>query len=459
MAKTKTVFFCSECGHEGAKWMGRCPDCGAWNTFTEEKAPVSRGNVRSAGPMARRGEPTPLNEVLSTQGARLASGLGELDRVLGGGLVPGSVILLGGDPGIGKSTLLLQALATVARRNAGGRILYISGEESAAQIRLRAERLGADDPNVLLLCETSLENVLDQIRRLKPSIVAIDSIQTIYSEELTSVPGSVSQVREAAGELTRVAKRDGVTVWLVGHMTKEGSLAGPKILEHMVDTVAYFEGDRGTPYRILRAVKNRFGSTNEIGVFEMRAGGLDEIANPSALFLNERPDRASGSAVTSAIEGTRPVLAEIQALVADTRLGTPRRTAIGVNPQRAQLLSAVLEKRGGLTLADQDVYVNAAGGLTLTEPAVDLAILAAMASSAMNRPIDPSVIVFGEVGLAGEVRAVGQAESRIAEGARMGFQQFYIPDSSRTRLDRKLVPKDAEVIGIRHVEDLLDRLG
>ncbi|MCB0218262.1 MAG: DNA repair protein RadA, partial [Chrysiogenetes bacterium] len=397
MAKTRTVFACAECGHQSPKWVGRCPDCGAWNSFAEE---VVGPAVRSKSPLSgAESEPTLLAELDQNEGARLTTGLSELDRVLGGGLVPGSVVLLGGDPGIGKSTLLLQALCNLARslgkEGEKSPVLYVSGEESGAQIRMRAERLGIADAPVNLMCETSLEAVLDQLRKNKPLILAIDSIQTIATESLTSVPGSVSQVREAAGRLTKVAKQEGVIIWLVGHLTKEGALAGPKVLEHLVDTVAYFEGDRGTPYRILRTVKNRFGSTNEIGVFEMKGSGLDEIDNPSALFLDERPERVSGSVVTCALEGTRPLLAEVQALVADSRLGNPRRTALGVDNQRTQLLAAVLEKRGGIHLADQDVFVNAAGGVSLTEPAADLAILTSIASSSMGRPVDPKAITFG----------------------------------------------------------------
>ena len=460
MAKTRTVFACAECGHQSPKWLGRCPECGAWNSFAEEVVgPATKSRTPLTGELS---VPTPLGQLDQNEGKRLTTGLSELDRVLGGGLVPGSVVLLGGDPGIGKSTLLLQALCnlagTLATEKQQSPVLYVSGEESGAQIRMRAERLGIAGAAVNLMCETSLEAVLDQVRKMRPRILAIDSIQTIATESLTSVPGSVSQVREAAGRLTKVAKQEGVTIWLVGHLTKEGALAGPKVLEHLVDTVAYFEGDRGTPYRILRTVKNRFGSTNEIGVFEMKGSGLDEIDNPSALFLDERPERVAGSVVTCALEGTRPLLAEVQALVADSRLGNPRRTSLGVDNQRTQLLAAVLEKRGGIHLADQDVFVNAAGGVSLTEPAADLAILTAMASSAMGRPVDPKAITFGEVGLAGEVRAVSQAGARIIEGVRMGFTRFWIPQGNLSRMDRASLPKDAEVEGIRNIEQLLDRL-
>ncbi len=464
MAKARTIYACQNCGCQSPKWMGKCPDCGTWNSLVEESAaPPSKAGGSPGGASAHAAL---LSEVSGQEGERLSTGFGELDRVLGGGLVGGSVVLLGGDPGIGKSTLLLQALCNLSKEKrggeaegtAGGGVLYVSGEESAAQIRMRASRLGLEAAKILLLCETSLEAIQEQIKRSRPKILAVDSIQTVHCEGLESVPGSVSQVREAAGRLTRLAKQQGLTVWLVGHLTKEGSLAGPKILEHMVDTVAYFEGDRGTPYRILRAVKNRFGSTNEIGVFEMKAGGLTEITNPSALFLTERPLKVSGSVVTSAIEGTRPLLAEIQALVADTRLGNPRRVAIGVDSQRTQLLAAVLEKRGGIQIADQDVFVNAAGGVTIGEPAADLAIITAIASSAMNRPVDPLALTFGEVGLAGEVRAVSQAEARIGEGVRLGFRRFWIPEGSRQRLDKKLLPKEAEVEGIAHVDQMLDRL-
>lgn len=429
--RQKTVFSCSQCGAQSPKWLGKCPDCGAWNSMAEErqsspKAAQGRGMLSAA-----KNSPMPISQVPPQTEVRRSCGISELDRVLGGGLVPGSLVLIGGDPGIGKSTLLLQAMQHLAGQ---GPVLYVSGEESAAQTRLRGERLGVDAPNLLVLAENSLEEIIAQVEQHKPQSLVVDSIQTVWTQALESAPGSVSQVRESAGRLMMLAKGSNLPVFLVGHVTKDGSLAGPRVLEHMVDTVLYFEGDRGHPYRILRAVKNRFGSTNEIGVFEMKAGGLAEVANPSELFLAERPLDAPGSVVTASLEGSRTLLVEIQALVSPSAYGTPRRTTIGVDSNRLALLVAVLEKKAGLHLAGQDIFLNVAGGARLSEPAADLAILLAVASSHLDRPVDPQTVVFGEVGLAGEVRAVTQPEPRLAEAEKLGFKNCLLPAAHLKRL-------------------------
>ncbi|CAH2029944.1 DNA repair protein RadA [Trichlorobacter ammonificans] len=428
--RQKTVFSCSQCGCQSPKWLGKCPDCGAWNSMTEERltaVPAQAG--RTAG---ERAAPVPIDEVPPQAEVRLPCGIGELDRVLGGGLVPGSLVLIGGDPGIGKSTLLLQAMHHLA---VAGDVLYVSGEESAAQTRLRGERLGLSGRPLLVLAENGLEEIVSRIEQVKPRAVVIDSIQTVWTRTLESAPGSVSQVRESAGRLMVLAKGSGIPIFIVGHVTKDGAIAGPRVLEHMVDTVLYFEGDRGHPYRILRAVKNRFGSTNEIGVFEMRAGGLDEVTNPSELFLSERPLDAPGSVVTASLEGSRPLLVEIQALVTPSSYGTPRRTTIGVDSNRLALLVAVLEKKAGLHLGGQDIFLNVAGGARLGEPAADLAIMLAVASSHLDRPLPQQMVVFGEVGLAGEIRAITQPELRIAEAAKLGFRDCLLPGGNVRRLD------------------------
>ncbi len=430
MAKARTVFVCQSCGTQSARWLGRCPDCQEWNTLVEERLDTDPKGVRrgSVG-AARRPEPiialTPANE------ERRSSGIGELDRVLGGGIVPGGVVLIGGDPGIGKSTLVLQALAQIA---ALGPVLYVSGEESPQQIKMRADRLGVAAPQLLVLAETSVESVLEHSRMVEPVVLAIDSIQTVFTEQLPAAPGSIGQVRESAAQLVQFAKREGLATILVGHVTKEGAFAGPRVLEHMVDTVLYFEGDRGHSFRILRAVKNRFGSTNEIGVFEMKENGLQAVANPSALFLAERPVDVPGSAVIASVEGTRPILVELQALVSPSSLGTPRRTTLGMDPNRIALLVAILEKKMGLQLTGHDIFLNVAGGVRLDEPAADLGAVLAVASSFLNRPIDPYLLLAGEVGLAGEVRAIGQAEARVREGAKLGFRRCILPESSRRQV-------------------------
>jgi DNA repair protein RadA/Sms len=445
MAREKTVYQCQACGYPSPKWLGKCPDCGQWNTFAEEKKRVKRAGVPAAA------EPIPLEAVREHSEGRMSTGLGELDRVLGGGVVSGSVVLVGGDPGIGKSTLLLQAVSRIR-----GRSLYVSGEESPEQIKLRAGRLGIDSGSIILLPETALGSVLEVAGKLGPEAVVMDSIQTMYDEEFDSAPGSVGQVRECSTKVMFFAKRSGVPVFIIGHVTKEGAIAGPRVLEHIVDTVLYFEGERGHPYRILRTVKNRFGSTNEIGVFEMTDAGLSEIENPSALFLSERPSGVSGSVVVSSMEGTRPVLVELQALVSPTTFGTPRRTSIGLDFQRVNLLIAVLEKIGGLRLGGMDVFTNVVGGLRLSEPAVDLAVVLAVTSSLRERPVGPDVFVFGEVGLSGEVRAVAQAETRLKEAAQVGFKRAIIPAANAERLKD---PSGIEIVGVRGVAVALEAAG
>ncbi len=433
MAKgKKSIFFCQNCGHEESKWLGQCPACGEWNTFVEERidSGVTKGTTaasRAVRDSVREAKVMPLTEVTANDDERCETGIRELDRVLGGGIVPGSLVLVGGDPGIGKSTLLLQVCQRMARMK---KILYISGEESQAQIKLRANRMGKFTPNLLLLCETSLETIRGVIEKERPELVVIDSIQTMYSEDVSSAPGSVSQVRESTNIFMQLAKGLCIPIFIVGHVTKEGTVAGPRVLEHMVDTVLYFEGDRHASYRILRAVKNRFGSTNEIGVFEMRQDGLAEVENPSEYMLSGKPENASGSVVACSMEGTRPILIEIQALVCRSNFGMPRRTAAGTDYNRVNLLMAVLEKRLGLSLGNCDAYVNIAGGIRMNEPAIDLGIVMAIMSSYRNRPIDEKTIVFGEVGLSGEVRAVSMPEQRVNEAKKLGFETCILPEVS-----------------------------
>jgi DNA repair protein RadA/Sms len=431
--KQKTIFACQKCGSQSPKWLGKCPDCGSWNSMAEE-AVIKQGQIGPAGVNSRA---VPICDVPAQSESRLVTGIGELDRVLGGGIVPGSLMLIGGDPGIGKSTLLLQAMLNLAA--SVGPVLYVSGEESASQTRLRGERLGVSHKRLLVLAENSLEAILAQAASLKPGVMVVDSIQTVWTSALESAPGSVSQVRESAGKLMLLAKGSNIPVFIVGHVTKDGSIAGPRVLEHMVDTVLYFEGDGSHPFRILRAVKNRFGSTNEIGVFEMKQEGLCGVANPSELFLSERPLGVSGSVVTTSLEGSRPLLVELQALVTPSSYGVPRRTTIGVDHNRLALLVAVLEKKVGLHLAAQDIFLNAAGGVRLNEPAADLAMIMAVASSHLDRPIDPQTVVLGEVGLAGEVRAVTQPELRIAEAEKLGFSTCVIPAGSKKRLKKSVI--------------------
>lgn len=433
MAKAKaSTFFCQECGYESAKWMGQCPGCRAWNSFVEE--PVGKVSGKAAGKNLFSGEkPVTLEEIETSETERLSSGMAELDRVLGGGIVQGSLVLVGGDPGIGKSTILLQVCKNLAA--SGISTLYVSGEESLKQIKMRAARIGTFTNDVKFMCETSLAQIEAVITKEKPRVVIIDSIQTMCNEEISSAPGSVSQVRESTSVLMQLAKKQGVMIFIVGHVTKEGTVAGPRVLEHMVDTVLYFEGDRHAAYRILRGVKNRFGSTNEIGVFEMREKGLCEVANPSEYMLSGRPENASGSVVACSMEGTRPILIEIQALVCRTSFGIPRRTAAGTDSNRVNLLLAVLEKRLNMPLSACDAYINIAGGIRMNEPAIDLALVLAIISSYQDKPIDEKTIVFGEVGLSGEVRAVSQASQRVMEAKKLGFHRVILPKVSADAME------------------------
>lgn len=459
MAKRKkTVFFCQNCGHEESKWLGQCPACKEWNTFVEEKVTVSRGSTSAASEAGkeRASKVVTLSSVSVEEDERIRTGIAELDRVLGGGIVQGSLVLVGGDPGIGKSTLLLQVCQRLS--DAGKNVLYISGEESGKQIKLRANRMGTFSEHLYLLCETNLELIRQTIERQKPDMVVIDSIQTMYNEEVSSAPGSVSQVRESTNILMQLAKGMNISIFIVGHVTKEGTVAGPRVLEHMVDTVLYFEGDRHASYRILRGVKNRFGSTNEIGVFEMRKEGLVEVENPSEFMLSGRPEHASGSVVACAMEGTRPILMEIQALVCRSNFGMPRRTAAGLDYNRVNLLMAVLEKRAGLPLSNYDAYVNIAGGIRMNEPAADLGIVMAIASSYKNRPVPEDAIVFGEVGLSGEVRAVTMPEQRVAEARKLGFKTCIIPEVSLKALGTSDEKLGIRVVGVRSVNQVIDML-
>lgn len=450
MAKGKaTVFFCQDCGYESSKWMGQCPGCGGWNTFVEEV--IDKSAPAKVRKEAAKAEVVKIADIRTGREERLTTGLKELDRVLGGGIVKGSLVLVGGDPGIGKSTLLLQVCRNLSMQKTD--VLYISGEESLQQIKIRAERIGEFGDTLSLLCETNLDTIKEVISRTKPEIVVIDSIQTMYNENITSAPGSVSQVREATGVLMQIAKGLGISIFIVGHVTKEGVVAGPRVLEHMVDTVLYFEGDRHVSYRILRGVKNRFGSTNEIGVFEMQKTGLAEVENPSEYMLSGKPENASGSVVACAMEGTRPMLMEIQALVCKTNFGFPRRTAAGVDYNRINLLMAVLEKRIGLALSDYDAYINIAGGIRMNEPAADLGIVMAIISSYKNKPIAEDIIVFGEVGLSGEVRAVTMPEQRVAEAKKLGFKTCIIPQVSLKSVGNI---DGMEIVGVKSVREVMD---
>ncbi|MDQ7843481.1 MAG: DNA repair protein RadA [Armatimonadota bacterium] len=444
MTRARVQYVCQTCGHPSAKWLGRCPGCGEWNTFVEESVPATPSRREAAAPAVG---PIPMTEVPEASEPRTGTGMEELDRVLGGGLVPGSLVLIGGEPGIGKSTLLTQVGSTLAA--AGQTVLYVSGEESPAQVKLRGQRMGVAASSLLLFAETNLEAIAQVCDTTHPAVLIVDSIQTVYKPDLPSAPGSVGQVRECTADLLRLAKSTGTTVLLVGHVTKEGQIAGPRVLEHIVDTVLYFEGDRHHAYRILRATKNRFGSTNEIGVFEMRSDGLHEVANPSAVFLSHRAAQAApGAAVACPLEGSRPLLVEIQALVTPTVFGMPRRTVSGVDYNRLVLLLAVLEQRAGCRLSGQDVYVSVAGGVTVDDPAADLAIAAAVVSSLRNRPVDEATVAVGEVSLAGEIRAVPQLDRRVAEAARLGFRRVVVPRqgaAERGREDTTAVP--AESIG------------
>lgn len=462
MAKEKTVFFCKECGCESSKWVGQCPACHEWNTMVEAPANGKRGRTSLSGghrsvPMAAK--PAKMNEIETQKECRRPTGMKELDRVLGGGIVPGSLILVGGDPGIGKSTLLLQMCRLVSAE--GTKVLYVSGEESARQIKLRAERIGKFTDDLYLFSETCIGTILQAVDEVKPEVLIVDSIQTVFEESVDAAPGSVSQVREITSILLQLAKSQNITIFIVGHVTKEGNVAGPRMLEHMVDTVLYFEGDKTAMYRMLRGVKNRFGSTNEVGVFEMQNQGLVEVPNPSEYLMQGRLPNEAGSVVACTMEGSRPFLLEVQALVCQTSFLMPRRTAVGTDYNRVNLLMAVLEKRMGVRMADCDAYVNVAGGMRVVEPALDLALVAALLSSYHNRSLQDGMLLFGEVGLVGEVRAVSQAERRVTEAIKTGYTVCVLPESNRVSIEKagNLDTQKIKLIGIRHVRELLDCAG
>ncbi|UTR16689.1 DNA repair protein RadA [Salipaludibacillus sp. LMS25] len=452
MAKRKTKFVCQDCGYESTRWMGKCPGCQNWNTLVEEIESDSSARKRGFS-TGERGtiKPEPITAIERTEEPRISTHINELNRVLGGGIVPGSLVLVGGDPGIGKSTLLLQVSSTLSERKQ--RVLYISGEESTKQTKLRADRLGIGNDQLFVLAETDVDNIEKVIEEMKPSLVIIDSIQTVYLESITSAPGSVSQVRECTSAFMRIAKTKGIAIFLVGHVTKQGSIAGPRILEHMVDSVLYFEGERHHTYRILRAVKNRFGSTNEIGIFEMKEEGLEEVLNPSEIFLEERSTGAAGSAVVASMEGTRPVLVEIQSLISPTSFGNPRRMATGIDHNRISLIMAVLEKRVGMMLQNHDAYVKVAGGVRLDEPSIDLAIAVSIASSFRDAPTAPADAIVGEVGLTGEVRRVTRIEQRVTEAAKLGFKRVIIPKKNEGGWT---IPSSIEVTGVSSVNEAID---
>ena len=451
--KKETVFVCQNCGHSTGKWLGKCSECGEWNSLVEEKSQPARRTGGRNGFKLRDVSAVPFTEIEPQDDVRVSSGVTEFDRVLGGGIVPGTLVLIGGDPGIGKSTLLLQVADKLSA--AGSLVLYVSGEESERQIKLRGERLAVEARNVFILPETNLENIINEIERLKPGAIIVDSIQTVFSSVIESAPGSVSQVREVAHQFLLLAKNRGIPIFLIGHITKEGSIAGPKILEHIVDTVLYFEGERHHNHRIVRAVKNRFGAANEVGVFEMTGAGLMPVANPSQMFLQERPQNVAGSIVTACMEGTRPLLVEIQALVSSTKYGTGKRMTQGLDQNRVSLLIAMLEKRAGLQLTGDDVFVNIAGGLEVDEPAVDLGVVTAIVSSFKNLTVDPHTAVFGEIGLTGEVRGAMQASVRAREAQALGFKKIVLPASNVPGLERLL---GVRVIGVKSVDDALNEL-
>ena len=455
MKKPETIFACQNCGHQSRKWLGKCPECGEWNSLVEERERTAKKGLTRSGFKLRDVTAIAYSEIESQDETRISSGVTEFDRVLGGGLVPGTLVLIGGDPGIGKSTLMLQVADRLSSNGAGNAVLYVSGEESERQIKLRGERLRIEAKNLFLLPETNLENIFHEVERLNPTAIVVDSIQTVFSAMIESAPGSVSQVREAAHQFLLLAKNRTIPVFLIGHITKDGSIAGPKALEHIVDTVLYFEGERHHNHRIVRAVKNRFGAANEIGVFEMTGAGLVPVANPSQMFLQERPHNVAGSVVTACMEGTRPLLVEIQALVSETKYGTGRRMTQGVDQNRVALLMALLEKRLGLQMLGDDVFVNIAGGLEVDEPAVDLGVVAAITSSFKNIPIDAHTTVFGEVGLTGEVRGTTQAAVRAREAQALGFKKIVMPGSNKSGLERLL---GVDVVGVKSVEEALAEL-
>jgi len=451
--KRHTHFVCQACGHQSSKWMGRCPQCSQWNTLVEEKkveAGRDKNGLLGSGIGGEGESPQPIDHVEMSETDRISTGIGEFDRMLGGGVVAGSVILIGGDPGIGKSTLLLQALNGLASEEC--RVLYISGEESVRQIKMRAQRLSTLSPHLFVMAENSLEKILKETVTLKPKMLVIDSIQTIYTSELQSAPGSIGQVRESSARLAILSKSKEISTCIIGHVTKEGAIAGPRVLEHMVDTVLYFEGDRGHPYRILRTVKNRFGSSNEIGVFEMNEEGLSEVFNPSELFLSQRSMNVSGSVIVPSMEGTRPILVEIQALVSHTNLAVPRRTSIGVDHQRVSLLAAVLERQLNVPLYNRDIFLNVAGGVKVEEPAIDLGIVAAIASSALNKSMDTKTVFIGEVGLTGEVRGISQLEIRLKEASKLGFKNALVPEVNKERMHGA---SPITVVGVSSIKDVL----
>ena len=450
MAKVRTQFVCQSCGYQAPKWLGKCPGCQAWNSFVEERVIDEKGPERDLPGMERETTPVPITEISAEEKGRFQIGIGEFDRVLGGGIVFGSLVLVGGDPGIGKSTLLLQVMHRLASN--GKKVLYVSGEESLQQTKMRAERLGVSSDQLFVVSETSLEKILQDIQKLSPSTVVIDSIQTVYSSELTTPPGSIGQVREASSRLLYLAKHLSIPVFLIGHVTKEGFIAGPKVLEHMVDTVLYIEGEANHSFRILRAVKNRFGSTNEIGVFEMKDSGLVEVLSPSEFFLSERTLPASGSVVVPSLEGSRPILVELQSLVVATNFGIPRRTAQGIDANRISLLVAVMEKRLGFHLFSHDIFVNIVGGIRIEEPGADLGVIAAIASSFRDKLIDPETVVFGEVGLGGEVRGISQSEVRVKEAARLGFKRCLLPKQNQEKIKGM---RGIELIGVRTVQEAM----
>ena len=450
----KTIFFCQQCGYESAKWMGQCPSCRQWNTFAEEPAAPKSAPGASGTKRRAAGSPLPLSQVPEDSSARILTGISELDRVLGGGIVRGSLVLIGGDPGIGKSTLLLQVCRQLSDQ--GLSVLYVSGEESMQQIKMRSVRIGSFTDALRLYCETSLDDIQAVIEQMKPQAVVIDSIQTMYNEAVSSSPGSVSQVRESTGILMRIAKTMQIPIFIVGHVTKEGNVAGPRVLEHMVDTVLYFEGERKEAYRILRAVKNRFGSTNEIGVFEMREEGLTEVTNPSEYMLEGRPQGESGSLVACSMEGTRPVMIEIQALVCRSNFGFPRRTANGIDYNRVNLLVAVLEKRARMNLSQHDAYVNITGGVRMSEPAVDLAIALALVSSHRDIVIGSGVVAFGEVGLSGEIRSVSMAEQRVREAEKLGFDTVILPAACMKSLQKERKQRQVRLVPVSNIREAID---
>ena len=451
MAKSKTIFVCSECGNESTKWLGKCPACNSWNTFYEQKVVDTKSTSKSKD--IRSNKPQTLNSYEAKETIRTSTGFGELDRVLGGGLVKGSLILLGGEPGIGKSTLILQICDKIKGE---GKVLYVSGEESAEQIKMRADRLGINNDDILFLGETDIDIVNQAIIDINPKLVIIDSIQTMYSEEITAAAGSVSQVREITSQVMRVCKSRQITTIIIGHVTKEGNIAGPRVLEHMVDSVLYLEGERYFSYRILRGVKNRFGSTNEIGMFEMKEEGMCEITNPSDILISEREDNPAGSCIVSCMEGTRPILVELQALTSQTIFGYPKRTANGIDYNRLALLIAVLEKRCGLQLGSQDVYLNVVGGLRINEPSIDLGIMLVTASSFKNKPIPKDMIIIGEVGLTGEVRRINAIEKRLKEAEKLGFKSCIIPESNKRDLKDKF---KLDIICVRNINEAMKKIG